>query len=82
MTVFRFGNLCHNYSIVCLDHNKFGGGVAIYIKNTIPYFARTDFVPDNLEMICVEITRQHCRPFLITTWYQPPNLELDIFNNF
>ena len=60
----------NNYSIVRFDRNRFGGGVALYIKNTIPYTERKDLVPDNLEMICVEINRQHSRPFLIiTTWY-------------
>ena len=66
----------NNYSIVRFR------GVALYIKNTIPYTERKDLVPDNLEMICVEINRQHSRPFLITTWYRPPNSELDMFNNF
>ena len=42
----------NNYSIIHLDRNRFGGGVAIYIKNTIPYFERRDLVPDNLEMMC------------------------------
>ena len=72
----------NNYSIVRFDRNRFGGGVALHIKNTTPYTERKDLVPDNLEMICVEINRQHSRPFLITTWYRPPNSELDIFNNF
>ena len=44
----------NNYSIIRLDRTRFGGGVAIYIKNTIPYFERRDLVPDNLEMICVD----------------------------
>ena len=72
----------NNYSIVRFDRNRFGGGVALHIKNTTPYTERKDLVPDNLEMICVEINRQHSRPFLITTWYRPPNSELDIFNSF
>ena len=33
-------------------------------------------------MTCVEITRQHSRPILLTTWYRPPNSELDILSNF
>ncbi len=53
----------NNYSIVRFDRNRFGGGVALYIKNTTPYTERKDLVPDNLEMICVEINRQHSRPF-------------------
>ena len=68
-----------SFVLIVID---FGGGVALYIKYTIPYTERKDLVPDNLEMICVEINRQHSRPFLITTWYRPPNSELDIFNNF
>ena len=37
----------NNYSIVRFDRNRFGGGVALYIKNTIPYTERKDLVPDN-----------------------------------
>ena len=51
-------------------------------QNNIPYTERKDLVPDNLEMTCVEITRQHSKPLLIATWYRPPNSELDIFTNF
>jgi hypothetical protein len=29
-----------NYTIVRFDHNRFGGGVALYIKNNIPYSER------------------------------------------
>ncbi len=72
----------NNYSIVRFDRNRFGGGVALHIKNIIPYSERKDLVPDKLEMVCIEITRQHSRPLLISTWYRPPNSELDIFNNF
>jgi hypothetical protein len=51
-------------------------------QNNIPYTERKDLVPDNLEMTCVEITRQHSKPLLTATWYRPPNSELDIFTNF
>ena len=54
-------NKLNNYPIVRLDRNRFGGGVAIYIKNTIPYSVRTDFALGNLEMICVQITRKYSR---------------------
>jgi hypothetical protein len=43
--------ISHNYSIVRLDRNRCGGGVALYIKNTLPYLERKDLVSDNLEMI-------------------------------
>ena len=38
----------NNYSIVRFDRNRFGGGVALYIKNIIPYSERKDLVPDKL----------------------------------
>ena len=33
-------------------------------------------------MLCAEIDRKFNRPFLISTWYRPPNSEIDLFNNF
>ena len=48
----------------------------------ILYTVRKDLVPDNLEMICIEITKQHSRPFLVTCWYRPPNSEQAIFLDF
>ena len=43
----------NNYSIVRFDRDRFGDGVAFYIKITIPYTERMYLVPDDLEMICV-----------------------------
>ena len=48
----------------------------------ILYTVRKDLVPGNLEMICIEITKQHSRPFLVTYWYRPPNSEQAIFLDF
>ena len=48
----------------------------------ILYTVRKDLVPDNLEMICIEISKQHSRPLLVTCWYRPPNSEQAIFLDF
>ena len=32
-------------------------------------------------MICIEINRLHCRPFLLSAWYRPPNSEIELFDN-
>ena len=79
-TIFDCEIHINNYSIVCYDRNRYGGGVAIYVKNSILYntllnfpdligYLRSLFIIcilytvrkdlDNLEMICVEITKQH-----------------------
>ena len=59
--VIRF----NNYTILRFDRNRFGGGVALYMKNNISSSEGKDLVPDNLEMLCIEITRQHSKPLLI-----------------
>jgi hypothetical protein len=58
------------------------GGVDLYIKNNVPYVERQDLVADDLEIICIEVNRMHSKPFLIGTWYRPPNSDIDIFNEF
>ena len=72
----------HNYSVLRHDRNRQGGGVALCIRNSIPYTVRQDLVPESLEMICVEINTKFNRPFLLSTWYRPLNSEIDLFNNF
>ena len=57
------------YDIVRRDRNRSGGGVAMYIRSHIPYTIRNDLLPDNLELICVEIKKLKSKPMLITTWY-------------
>lgn len=57
----------HNYTVLRHDRNRQGGAVALYIKNSIPYFVRQDLVSANLEMLCVEINKNFNRPFLIST---------------
>ena len=42
-----------NYTVLRHDRNRQGGGVALYIRNNIPYLVRQGLVSANLEMICV-----------------------------
>ena len=37
------------YEIVRRDRNRNGGGVAIYLRNNIPYVERSDLIPENVE---------------------------------
>lgn len=47
---------------------KNSGGIALYTKNSISYSERNDLTLnlENRELICVEITKIHCRPFLLS----------------
>jgi hypothetical protein len=70
------------YEIIRRDRNRMGGGVAIYIRNCIPYIIRTDFNPENAEAVCLEIKKPKVKPLLVSTWYCPPNANCKFFIHF
>ena len=70
------------YDIIRRDRNRHGGGVAIYIRNNIPYIQRHDLLVQDLEKICVEIKKPKSKLFLISTWYRPPNSPIELFEKF
>ena len=61
------------YDVVRKDRNRQGGGVAVFLRNTINYKIRSDLNDDNLETITLEVTKPKSKPFLINAWYRPPN---------
>ena len=72
----------NNYTIIRRDRTRHGGGVAIYIRSTIEYKIRDDLKDDGLEFLCIEITKPKIKPFLISTWYRPPNSPVELFDKF
>ena len=57
------------YEIVRKDRSKNGGGVCIYLCNSISFKVRSDLISTELEAVCLEITKPHSKPFLATTIY-------------
>ena len=53
----------------------------MYIKETLSYTIRDNLVPVRLEMICIEINNVYNRPFLLGTWYRPPNSDIGLFDD-
>ena len=39
-------------------------------------------MPDNLETITFEITKPKAKPFLLNTWYRPPDMPVDVFTDY
>ena len=37
---------------------------------------------DDLENLCIQIQKPNSKPFLVATWYRPPNSNVDKFNYF
>ena len=69
------------YNIVRRDRNKHSGGVFFYLRNTITFSWQYQLEND-LELIALEIQKPNSSPFLIATWYRPPNTPLDYFKKF
>ena len=61
------------FHLIRKDRNSYGGGVLMYIRETIPFSERNDLLTAcSLEILCVEISRPCSKPFLVSTWYRPP----------
>ena len=67
------------YAIKRCDRNRFGGGVAIYIKDTIfdKCTVRDDLPQSTLEALCIEVKPVRSAPFIVLAWYRPPNEAID-----
>ena len=59
------------YTLDRKDRNGQGGGVALYTRSTVNYELMCDLV-DQLEWLCVKVTKPMSKPFIIGTWYRPP----------
>ena len=73
----------NNYSLVRLDRDSDGGGgVALYVRDHINFKLRGDIVPNNLEMLVIEIFKPKIKPIIVATWYRPPNSLVASFSEF
>ena len=65
-----------NYSEpVRCDRNRHGGGVAVFVKESISYSVRTDLPIGDLEIVCIEVKPKRSSPFVILAWYRPPKYD-------
>ena len=70
------------YDVIRCDrtvNRRFGGGVCFYIRSDINYVVCEHL--DNLlpEILSIEIRKIISKPFVITSWYRPPNLSPALF---
>ena len=62
------------------DRTSNGGGVAIYIKDSISYKLRKDIPHNELEFICVEILPPKAKSYFVVAWYRPPSNLVESFS--
>ena len=69
--------------LVKTDRIRNGGGVAFYVAQSLTYVNRQDLLShEDLEILTVEIKKPKSKPFLVTTWYRPPDSKVEIFDKF
>ena len=56
-----------------LDRTCNGGGVSLYVRDSIKFKPRDDVPTDSLELICVEIQPPRGKPYLVVSWHRPPS---------
>ena len=61
------------YQQIRLDRTCHGGGISIYVQDSVNFKPRDDIPIDGLELICIEIEPPKSKPFLVITWYRPPS---------
>lgn len=67
--------LIQGYNIYRKDRNKYGGGVAFYIKESLPVKIRADLMTPNLELLWLQVHIPHSKSLLIACCYRPPSAE-------
>ena len=70
----------NGFNIFRNDRDVNGGGVAIYVKASLPE-PKVGIKSDNLEFISLEIAPKHAKSFLVVCWYTPPTADDAAFEN-
>ena len=47
------------YALCRKDRNRNGGGVVLYIRDCFSVIERKELIPNQLEMVCIEICRKY-----------------------
>ena len=62
------------FSLLRLDRNHHGGGVAFYIRETVNYEHRIDMNTSNTELLCIEAKQKCTKPFICYGMVKSPKI--------
>ena len=65
-----------NYSLVRKDRSRKGGGVALYVHETLAFNVCTDLNNDDLELLWCKINPKHQASFLLCCFYCSPSISV------
>ena len=69
------------YVIERKERNRSGGGVALYIRTQLIINA-SKHQEDDLEFLCIQVSKPKIKPFLVGTWYRPPGSTIETIARF
>ena len=70
------------YTLKRNDRNRDGGGVALYILNTINKERLFDLESESLELIGIKVIKPKAKPFVLSMWYRPPHVNVITMRDF
>ena len=70
------------YNLIRKDRNRHGGGVAIYLKNTLNIQTIEHESLCHLEAICIKLCLKGTKPILFVNWYRPPNSKTHVWDHY
>ena len=70
-----------DFSLCRCDRSRKGGGVALYVRNTVRFKPREDLPNTSLELICIEVEPLNSNPFIVIAWYRPPSEPISCFDS-
>ena len=59
-----------------------GGGVSLYIHESLEFDILEDSPMSNLEAIVILIRIKKSKPIMMVNWYRPPNSKPDVFDHY
>ena len=67
------------YDVIRCDRAVNCEGVCLYIRTDINYVVHKDLDDQLLEILSIEIRKPYLKPFVVISWYRPPNSPSDLF---
>ena len=71
-----------HYNLIRKDRNRQGGGVAIYVHESITYKQVLHDSSKDLEVVILFIELKKCKPLLFCNWYRPPNSKCEVLSTY
>ena len=65
---------------ISVEGYRSGGGIILYIHESVAFKHRKDLFDDKLVLACIEIGLAKQKPFFLINWYRPPDSHINVFD--